>query len=80
MAACIGIAHEKWQERPFLIVQPMPGKTPSIDEIKDCIASKCAKWWLPDSVVFRDELPVGATGKILKRELKTIYKDEYVKS
>jgi len=79
MAACIGIAHEKWQERPFLIVQPMPGKTPDIGEIKDCITAKCAKWWLPDAVVFRDELPVGATGKILKRELKDIYKDEYVK-
>ncbi len=79
MAACIGITHEKWQERPFLIVQPMLGKSPNIDEIKDCITAKCAKWWLPDAVVFRDELPVGATGKILKRELKEIYKDEYTK-
>ncbi|RKQ71462.1 fatty-acyl-CoA synthase [Litorimonas taeanensis] len=79
MAACIGITHEKWQERPFLIVQPVPGKSPDKEEIKACIAKKCAKWWLPDEIVFQDELPLGATGKILKRELKTIYKDHYVK-
>jgi fatty-acyl-CoA synthase len=80
MAACIGIAHEKWQERPFLIVQPVPGKTPDKDEIKACITRKCAKWWLPDEIVFQDELPLGATGKVLKRELKVIYKDQYVKA
>jgi fatty-acyl-CoA synthase len=75
MAACIGVRHEKWQERPMLIVQPVPGKTPNKDEIKACIAKKCAKWWMPDAIVFQDELPIGATGKILKRELKVQYKD-----
>ncbi len=75
MAACIGLRHEKWQERPFLIIQPVPGKTPNIDEIKDCISAKCAKWWMPDAIVFQETLPLGATGKILKRELKIQYKD-----
>ena len=80
MAACIGIRHEKWQERPFLIVQPVPGKSPDKEEIKKCITAKCAKWWLPDEIVFQDELPLGATGKSLKRELKVIYKDRYAKA
>lgn len=79
MAACIGITHEKWQERPFLVVQAVPGKTPDKDEIKKCIAAKCAKWWLPDDIVFQEALPLGATGKVLKRELKVIYKDYYTK-
>lgn len=79
MAACIGIHHEKWQERPFLIVQPVPGKTPDRKEIESYILKKCAKWWLPDDMVFQDELPLGATGKILKRELKKIYADHYTK-
>lgn len=79
MAACIGISHEKWQERPFLIVQPVPGKTPDLDEIRQCITAKCAKWWLPDDIVFQDSLPLGATGKILKRELKKVYADHYTK-
>ena len=59
----------------MLIVQSVPGKSPSEDEIKDCIAAKCAKWWMPDAIVFVEELPLGATGKILKRELKAQYKD-----
>ena len=75
MAACIGVRHEKWQERPMLIVQPVPGKEPNVDEIKNCIGAKCAKWWMPDAFVFVDALPLGATGKILKRELKQQYKD-----
>jgi len=75
MAACIGVRHEKWQERPILIVQPVPGKTPDKDEIKACIAAKCAKWWMPDAIEFVESLPLGATGKILKRELKIQYKN-----
>ena len=75
MAACIGVHHDKWQERPLLIVQPVPGKTPDKDEIKKCVAAKCAKWWIPDDVVYKDELPIGATGKVLKRKLKDEYKD-----
>ena len=75
LAACIGLRHEKWQERPFLIVQPVPGKSPDIDEIKTCITNKCAKWWTPDAIVFEEALPLGATGKVLKRKLKEKYKD-----
>ena len=75
MAACIGAHHAKWQERPILIVQPAPGKTPDKDEIKKCITAKCAKWWLPDEIFFKDALPIGATGKVLKKDLKEEYKN-----
>ncbi len=74
MAACIGVHHDKWQERPILIVQPHPGKTPDKDEIKKCIEEKCAKWWMPDAIFFKDELPIGATGKVLKKDIKQEYK------
>jgi fatty-acyl-CoA synthase len=75
MAACISVYHEKWQERPLLICQPAPGKTPDKEEIKQAVAAKCAKWWVPSDVVYKDELPIGATGKILKRKLKDEFKD-----
>jgi fatty-acyl-CoA synthase len=75
MAACIGVHHEKWQERPLLIVQPMPGVSPDIDQIKTAIGAKVAKWWIPGDIVFKDSLPLGATGKVLKRELKEEFKD-----
>jgi fatty-acyl-CoA synthase len=75
MAACIGVHHERWQERPLLIVQAMPGTSPDIEEIKEAIGAKVAKWWVPSDIVFKDALPLGATGKVLKRELKIEYKD-----
>ena len=75
MAACIGVRHLKWQERPLLVVQPVPGKMPDADEIKAEVMKDCAKWWVPDEVVYTDALPIGPTGKILKRKLKETYKD-----
>ncbi|PHR93245.1 MAG: long-chain fatty acid--CoA ligase [Robiginitomaculum sp.] len=75
MAACIGVHHEKWQERPLLIVQSVPGTTPDKDEIKEAIADKVAKWWVPDDIIYTDALPIGATGKVLKRKLKEEYKN-----
>jgi len=75
MAACIGVRHEKWQERPLLVVQPVPGKSPDADEIKGHILKDCAKWWIPDEIVTMDALPIGATGKVLKRKIKEVYKD-----
>ena len=75
MAACIGVRHEKWQERPLLVIQPVPGKSPDADEIKSHILKDCAKWWVPDDIVVMDALPIGATGKVLKRKIKEVYKD-----
>ncbi|MBT8140643.1 MAG: long-chain-fatty-acid--CoA ligase [Gammaproteobacteria bacterium] len=73
MAACIGVPHPKWDERPLLIVQPVPGKKPPKEEVFACIAEKCAKWWVPEDMVYEEVLPIGPTGKILKRELKDKY-------
>jgi acyl-CoA synthetase (AMP-forming)/AMP-acid ligase II len=69
-AAVISIPHEKWEERPIVIVQPMPGKTLSKDDILKMYDKKIAKWMIPDDVVFTDIIPLGATGKILKNKLR----------
>ena len=74
-AAVIGIAHPKWQERPLLIILPHAGENPSKQDILDYLKGKIAKWWTPDDVVFVDEMPHTATGKIQKRDLRVIYKD-----
>ena len=69
-AAAIGLAHPKWQERPLLIVVRRPGAAVTEPEILAFLSTKLVKWWLPDAVVFIDALPLGATGKVLKRELR----------
>jgi acyl-CoA synthetase (AMP-forming)/AMP-acid ligase II len=74
-AACIGIAHPKWDERPMLVVVKRPGQEVSREELLAFFEGKIAKWWLPDDVVFTDALPVGATGKIQKNRLRDQYRE-----
>lgn len=69
-AAVIGIAHPKWDERPLLIVVPNEGESIEAAEIIKYYEGKVAKWWIPDDVQVVDEIPLGATGKILKTKLR----------
>ncbi len=74
-AAVIGIPHPKWTERPLLIVVLEAGAAVTRDELLGFYDGKVAKWWRPDDVVFVDELPHTATGKILKTKLREDYRD-----
>ena len=70
LAAVIGVAHPKWDERPLLVVQLRAGAKATKDELLKFLEGKIAKWWMPDDVVFADEIPLGATGKIDKRRIR----------
>lgn len=70
VAACIAAQHEKWDERPLLIAVRKPGSHISKQDLLDHFTGKIAKWWTPDDVIFVDEIPIGATGKILKNRLR----------
>ena len=77
MAACIGMAHPKWDERPIVVVVPKPGKTLVREELLKFYEGKIAKWQIPDDAVFVEAIPIGATGKMLKtklREMLSAYK------
>ena len=74
-AACIGVPHPKWDERPLLVVVRRPGQEVSREELLAWFDGKVARWWLPDDVVFADALPVGGTGKIQKNKLREQYRD-----
>lgn len=69
-AAVIGVPHPKWDERPLLIVVRGDESDLSKKTILDYLATKVAKWWLPDDVIFVEELPHTATGKLLKTKLR----------
>ena len=75
-AAAIAMPHPKWDERPVLVVVPMPGKTPEAESIIDLLRPHFAKWQLPDEVLFRDEIPHTATGKISKLNLRKMLNEE----
>ena len=73
--AVIGVPHPKWDERPLLVAVKAPGAEPTKAEILDVLASKIAKWQMPDDVVFVDALPMTATGKISKKDLRAKFAD-----
>ena len=70
MAAAVGMPHPKWDERPLLLVTLRPGQTVDPEEVKAHVGARVAKWWTPDKVRVVAELPIGPTGKVLKRELR----------
>ncbi len=76
VAQCAVIAMDdpKWDERPLAIVVPKAGHSVTHEQLLEFITPKFAKWWLPDATVLTDHLPIGATGKILKRELRQEYR------
>ncbi|MEY4419849.1 MAG: hypothetical protein RLZZ498_445 [Pseudomonadota bacterium] len=75
MAACIGVKHPKWDERPIVIVVKKPDAEVTREALLAFYEGKTAKWQIPDDVVFVDSIPLGATGKMLKTKLREQLKD-----
>ncbi|EGF31543.1 Medium-chain-fatty-acid-CoA ligase [Oxalobacteraceae bacterium IMCC9480] len=74
-AACIGVFHPKWDERPLLVVVKRPNAAVTREELLAFYDGKIAKWWTPDDVAFVDALPIGATGKFLKNKMREQFKE-----
>ena len=75
MAACVGMKHPKWDERPIVVVVKKPGTELTREELLAFYEGKIAKWQIPDDVVFVDAIPLGATGKMQKMTLREQLKD-----
>ncbi|MGB9802286.1 long-chain fatty acid--CoA ligase, partial [Desulfofundulus sp.] len=76
-AAVIAIPHEKWQERPLacVVLKPEARGKVSKEELKEFLQGKVARWWLPDDIVFIDEIPKTSVGKFSKRVLRQLYQE-----
>jgi fatty-acyl-CoA synthase len=74
-AAAISVRHPKWDERPLLVIVLRKGESASKEDILAFMQGKVPKWWMPDDVVFVDEIPHTATGKIQKITLRQRFKD-----
>jgi 3-(methylthio)propionyl---CoA ligase len=74
-AACIACAHPRWTERPLLVVVKRKDAQVTREELLAFYQGKVAKWWIPDDVVFVDELPHTATGKLQKLKLREMFRD-----
>lgn len=69
-AAVIGVPHAKWAERPLACVVPRAGEDLSKEELVEFLTGRVARWWLPDDVVFVDEVPKTSVGKFSKKTLR----------
>jgi fatty-acyl-CoA synthase len=74
-AAVIGVKHPKWDERPLVVAVRRNGSKLAASDLLAFYDGKIAKWWMPDDVLFVDDLPHGATGKLLKTKLRELYGD-----
>ena len=75
MAACIGMKHPKWDERPIIAVVRRQGSDISREALLAFYEGKTAKWQIPDDVVFVDAIPLGGTGKMQKSKLREMLND-----
>jgi acyl-CoA synthetase (AMP-forming)/AMP-acid ligase II len=75
-AAVIAIEHPKWQERPLLVAVPKPGAAVTAEEVLDHLSPLIPKWWMPDRLVFVESLPMTASGKVRKTELRRSFAEE----
>ncbi|HET9161543.1 MAG TPA: long-chain fatty acid--CoA ligase [Caulobacteraceae bacterium] len=74
IAAAIGLAHPKWEERPVLIIETHEGAKVTKEAVLAFLQPRIVKWWTPDDVVFA-KVPLTATGKIDKKVLRAAYRD-----
>jgi fatty-acyl-CoA synthase len=75
MAACIGMKHPKWDERPVVVVVKRPDSELTREGLLAFYDGKTAKWQIPDDVIFVDAIPLGGTGKMQKTKLREILSD-----
>ena len=77
-ATVIGVPHEKWQERPVAFVVPAEGADEATieEEVMTALADEYPKWWLPDDILFIEDVPKTATGKFSKKDLREEYADQ----
>ena len=74
-AAVIGVKHPKWSERPMACVVVRPGEELTKEELLEFLEPRVAKWWLPDDVVFIEEIPKTSVGKFSKKDLRAQFAD-----
>jgi fatty-acyl-CoA synthase len=76
-AAVIAIPHARWDERPLAVVALKAGRATSADALREHLAPRFAKWWLPEDIVFLPAIPKSGAGKFLKSALREQYRDHY---
>ena len=76
-AAVVGLAHPKWQERPFVLIVPRRGQEVTLEQVRDHLSSAFASWQLPDAIEIVSEIPRTSVGKFDKKRIRAAYAGTY---
>jgi fatty-acyl-CoA synthase len=76
-AAVVGVPHPKWTERPLAVYVLKPGASVSVDELREYLAAKFARFWLPDAFEQVDTIPRTSAGKFQKTALRERYRGHF---
>jgi fatty-acyl-CoA synthase len=76
-AAVVGLVHPKWQERPFVIIVPKPGREVTLESVHEHLSSAFASWQLPDAIEIVTEIPRTSVGKFDKKRIRAEHADTY---
>jgi fatty-acyl-CoA synthase len=69
-AAVVGVPSQKWDERPVVVCALHDGQTLTLDELREFLAARVARWWLPDDLVVVDEVAKTSVGKYDKKAIR----------
>jgi fatty-acyl-CoA synthase len=75
-AAVVGVPDERWQERPLAVVIAREGSGVSAADLRNFLADKVVRWWLPERWTFVDEIPRTSVGKYDKKTIRSRYADD----
>ncbi len=76
-AAVVGLAHPKWQERPFVLIVPRPGREVTLEQVRAHLSSAFASWQLPDAMEIVTEIPRTSVGKFDKKRMRAEHANVY---
>lgn len=75
-AAVIGVPQAKWGERPVAYVVLRPGREATDEtrtDLRDHLKGRVPTWWLPDEIIFIDQIPKTSVGKFAKKQLRETF-------
>ena len=75
-AAVVGVPDERWQERPLAVIVAKDGSAVEAGDLRNFLADKVVRWWLPERWTFVDEIPRTSVGKYDKKTIRSRYADD----
>lgn len=72
----VGVPDERWEERPLAVIVAKEGASVTAEQLRNYLADKVVRWWLPERWTFVDEIPRTSVGKYDKKAVRSRYAED----